>query len=114
MKNVTVNAYLGLNLLDGESLNYYYSLANKFFDYLHVAIPAVNTNFPEYRRINDEKLVSILIDVLSENSIINGINSILFDKELHEEIVENCLIMREKYNWGAESIKLINIYRRFD
>ena len=50
---ITQNAWIGVNLLENESLNYFYSLANKFFDYAHAEIPQIGMQFPEYIRLNN-------------------------------------------------------------
>ena len=46
LREVTRQAALGLNLLENTGLSYYYSLANKFFDYVHAGIPQVLIDFP--------------------------------------------------------------------
>ena len=40
LRGITKQAYLGVNLLQHQSLNYYYSLANKYFDYIQAEIPS--------------------------------------------------------------------------
>ena len=40
LPEITAKATIGLNLLENTSLNYYYSLANKAFDYIQAEIPA--------------------------------------------------------------------------
>ncbi|MEL6924936.1 MAG: glycosyltransferase, partial [Bacteroidota bacterium] len=42
LKKITERAYLGFNLLENRGLSYYYSLANKFFDYVQAQVPALN------------------------------------------------------------------------
>ena len=49
LEEITRNAWIGVNLLENRGLSYYYSLANKFFDYLHAGIPQVTINFPEMK-----------------------------------------------------------------
>ena len=52
LPKITAKASIGLNLLENKSLNYYYSLANKAFDYIQAEIPAIHMDFPEYRQLN--------------------------------------------------------------
>ena len=53
LREVTRHAAVGIMLLENMGLSYYYSLANKFFDYVHAGIPQVLIDFPEYRALND-------------------------------------------------------------
>ncbi|WP_205127803.1 hypothetical protein, partial [Okeania hirsuta] len=39
LRRITPQAHLGLNLLENKGLSYYYSLANKTFDYLQAGLP---------------------------------------------------------------------------
>jgi len=47
----TACADIGVNLLENKSLNYYYSLPNRIFDYMRMGIPVLTSDFPEIRRI---------------------------------------------------------------
>jgi glycosyltransferase involved in cell wall biosynthesis len=48
---VTRRAWIGYNVLAPMGLSYYYSLANKFFDYLHAGVPSLSSDFPEYQKL---------------------------------------------------------------
>ena len=45
LEQVTLEATIGINLVENKGLNQYYSLANKFFDYICVGLPVLN-NYP--------------------------------------------------------------------
>ena len=62
LKSYTQKAKLGINLVEHLGLSYYYSLSNKFFDYIHAGLPQITMNFPEYKNLNDKYQVAILID----------------------------------------------------
>ena len=110
LDSITQNAYIGLNLVENTGLNQYYSLANKFFDYIHNALPQVTMNFPEYKAINDEFEVAVLIDNLNEETIATVINRLLNDKNTYNLLQQNCLKAREVLNWQHEEKKLIAFY----
>ena len=114
LKLITAQAYIGLNLLENAGLSYYYSLANKFSDYIHAGIPQVCIDFPEYKRINDQYNVALLIENLDQNTIKNAIKRLLDDKDLYSKFKENCLVCRRELNWETEEKKLIEIYEQFD
>ncbi len=112
LNSISQNAYIGLNLVENTGLNQYYSLANKFFDYIHNGIPQVTMNFPEYKAINDEFEVAVLIDELKEETIATAINRLLNDKHTYDRLQQNCLKAREELNWQHEEKKLITFYNK--
>jgi glycosyltransferase involved in cell wall biosynthesis len=109
---LTQSAFIGVNLLENSSKNYYYSLANKFFDYIHAEIPQITMNFPEYKKFHNEKNVAILIDNLDETTILHAIEKLYKNEELYKEIKENCQLLKQKYHWENESKKLIQFYQK--
>ena len=111
LKVLTRQAYIGVLLLGNQSLSYYYSLANKFFDYMHAGIPQVVIDFPEYKTINDEFKVAELTS-LEKDSIIKAITKLLNDESYYNRLKENCYKAREVYNWQKESIKLLAFYKK--
>ncbi len=107
---VTQKAYIGINLVENAGLNQYYSLANKFFDYIHSGIPQVTMEFPEYEKINHEFEVAVLIKTITEKSISEAINLLLTDNILYTKLQTNCMQARQVYNWQEEEKKLISFY----
>lgn len=106
LKALTASAWLGLNLLSSDSLNYKYSLANKFFDYMHAGVPSVNMDFPVYRRIIAEDRVGLCITELNEESIKQAIKELINSPDDYTNMVSECKVARLKYNWEKESEKL--------
>ena len=100
---------IALNVLDPSSDNYKYSLANKFFDYIHAGLPSINMRFIEYENINDSFQLSQLIDNYSVEDLINAIHTIS-DPYLYNSLQDNCLKARNILNWDKESEKLKEIY----
>lgn len=111
LKSLTEDAYIGINFLENTSLNYYYSLANKFFDYAHAEIPQVCMNFPEYKLINNEVEVAVLIKNLDIAAIVNAFKKLSNDN-YYKELVHNCKTLKQRYNWQIEEEKLIAIYNK--
>lgn len=112
LETITRQAYIGVNLVEPLGLNQYYSLANKFFDYMHHGVPQITMNFPEYKRINEQFEIALLIDTLSIPNIVNAINQLLNDKELHTRFKQNSIQAREVFNWQTEEQKLIQFYKK--
>lgn len=108
------SAYIGINLVEHRGLNQYYSLANKFFDYIHNGLPQVTMNFPEYRKINDEYEVAVLVDDLETSTIAGAINRLLTDEDLYHRLRQNCRAAAAVFNWQEEEKKLIAFYNALD
>ncbi len=109
--NITVNAYLGITLFDAEGLSNYYSLANRFFDYMQAAVPQLCVDYPVYKEINDDYEIAYLIRDVSSISIAKSLNILLNDEVLYNRLQQNCLAAREIYNWQNEEKKLLNFYK---
>lgn len=110
LKQYTQQAKLGINLVENRGLSYYYSLSNKFFDYIHAGKPQVSMNFPEYRQLNDEYHVALLIDEPVPDAISNAINQLLNNHELYQKLCQHTLRAKNDLNWQKERIKLIQFY----
>ena len=110
LKVQTKRARFGLNLLDGSSKNYYYSLANKFFDFWQAGIPSINMEFPEYRRFNDEYNVGLLISELNSEKLAKLIKK--YDNHSEYGVLRaNCLKYRSAFTWEKEAEKLLTLFR---
>jgi glycosyltransferase involved in cell wall biosynthesis len=109
LKVLTPKAFLGYNLLENLGKSYYYSLSNKFFDYIHALVPSLNNDFPEYKYINLQYEVGLLAEPIAED-IAEKVNRLLNDNLLYKQLQENCLRAREVYNWQHEGKELIRMY----
>ena len=79
---------------------------------MHSGIPLVTMNYPEYKRINDDYEIAILINDLKEETIAAAITYLLADTYLYTRLKNNCIVAREKYNWQQEEKKLITFYNQ--
>jgi len=110
LRAYTNEAYIGLNMNDNLGASFYYSLTNRFFDYMHACIPQISMNYPENKKINDQYEIGILIDDLKPETIAAAINRLLNDEALYKRLQQNCLQAREVYNWENEEKKLVEFY----
>jgi glycosyltransferase involved in cell wall biosynthesis len=109
--NISQKARVGITIIENEGLNQYYSLPNKFFDYIHAAVPQVAMNYPEYQKINKEFEVAILLDDPDPKRIAEAINNLLADDVLYMRLKNNCLKARNELNWQNEQKKLLDFYQ---
>ena len=112
LRSIALQASLGINLVEKEGLNQYYSLPNKFFDYVHARLPQLAMNYPEYKKLNDEYHIAVLIDDLNPNLIATTINGMIADKASLNELSANCSKARLALNWQNEEQKLLAFYQR--
>ena len=71
-------------------------------------------NFPEYKRINDEFEIAVLIDDLQPLNIAKEINNLLNDEMFYKRLQQNCLKAREILNWQNEEKKLLEFYKNIN
>jgi glycosyltransferase involved in cell wall biosynthesis len=103
-------AWLGLNLFENRGLSYYYSLANKFFGSVQAGVPVLTMNFPEYRALNAQHEVAVLLDELTPEAVADAVKKLLENKDLYERLQKNCLVAREEWNWEKEQETLLKIW----
>jgi glycosyltransferase involved in cell wall biosynthesis len=102
---LTQSANIGLCLLENIGLNYYYSLPNRIFDYLHAGVPVLATNFPEIAAIVEAYKTGILIDHYEPAYLSEVINNMLENPldTSHFDAISNELC------WENEEKKLISL-----
>lgn len=98
---------IGLNLLSTDSKNYYYSSANKFFDYVNAGLPVLSMNFPVYKRLCSAFRIGELIPTMQESDIEEGIEKILSDYKRYRL---QCEQAKQVWNWENEKKKLLSFY----
>jgi glycosyltransferase involved in cell wall biosynthesis len=108
---LTTGAWVGLTLFENKGLSNYYSLANRFFDYIQAAVPQLCVGFPAYAELNQQYDIAVLINDLSSENICKELNKMLEDEELYNRLQKNCLKAREVLNWQQEEKKLISYYQ---
>ncbi len=89
----------------------YYSLANRFFDYIHSAVPQVAVSYPVYKEINNLREIAVLIDDLEPEHIANAVNHLLHDEAYWQKLHENCRLSARELNWQTEEKKLLAFYK---
>lgn len=112
LKSFTINAYLGVTLFDDTGLSNFYSLANRFFDYMNAGVPQVCVDYPVYREIVKDHPFAMLIPDTSSQTITEALNKLLHDQELYDNLQRHCLEARKLLNWKQEEKKLLSFYHK--
>lgn len=110
LQKLTQQAWIGMNLLTGESKSYYYSLANKFFDYMMAGIPSLNMKYPVYMHYMDQYEVGILLESCSPKSIVKAVQELEMQPERYQSMCTAAESARRQFNWENEEGLLKTIY----
>ncbi len=102
--------HLGWNVLDNKSKSYYYSLANKFYDYINHGLPVITMDYPEYKKIVNHYNCGIL---LSDDHVETIADQLVRLKDNTAKIIamqSNCASVILEHNWSIESKKLLSLF----
>ena len=111
LRNYTHLADLGVSFDQNLSLNHYFSLPNKIFEYIHAGVPVLTSNLPERKRIVEQYQVGIVIDNFSPTNIAKEINKLIENKEIISTYKENCRKAAQVLNWENEEKEIQKIYQ---
>jgi glycosyltransferase involved in cell wall biosynthesis len=107
----TQAAYIGITIFENNGQSNYYSLANRFFDYVSAGVPQLCVNYPVYNQLNKQYEVAVLINNLSADSLSNALNSLIANAMLYGILKQNCSQARMVWNWQNEEKKLLDFYK---
>lgn len=112
LRQITQQAYLGITLFDEDGLSNYYSLANRFFDYIHAGIPQLCVDYPAYKEINQENPIAILVKDTSIKNLAMEMNNLLKNEVVYNQLQNNTILSRQLFNWQQEEKKLLAFYKQ--
>ena len=115
LRQLTAQATVGIMLLENTGLSYYYSLANKFFDYVQAGIPQLCIDFPEYRALNEQHEVAALVPDLAPATLAAALARLLPGGQpgaYYQRLAANCRLARQEWCWQQEEKVLIELYKQ--
>jgi len=107
------HAWIAVNMLNPISKSYYYSLANKFFDYLQAGLPMVNMAFPEYEAIHKNYKTGSFAKTYTVEALMQGVKN-LENEVYYEQCVSELNDAKSAYCWEVEGKKLLDFYCTLD
>lgn len=110
LRQYTLSASIGITLFEDTSLSNRLSMANRFFDYMHAAVPQLCVQYPEYEKVNTRFEIATLIDDPTPENIASALNRLLQDEVYYQRLAQNCLAAREVYCWQEEEKRLLKTY----
>ena len=112
LQDITSKSYIGITLFEPGARSNYYSLANRFFDYIHSGTPQICVDYPLYQELNKKYDIAVLIDDLKPDSIALVVSRLLEDESLWKSMHENCKIAAKELCWQNEEKILIAFYKK--
>ena len=98
---LTAAADLGFSLDRGVHGNYWFSLPNKLFDYIHAGIPIVASPMPEVRKIVEEWNVGVMIQDHEPKAIAEAVDQVMNAPK--KNWANQCAMASKMLNWQAQS-----------
>ncbi len=109
LDEIASQAFLGYNLLENHGKSYFYSLANKTFDYMQAGLPVLCCPFPEYQALEKEHRF-IYFTELTVSDIISSVNFLLNNPGDYNLLKKSALDAKLLLNWEMEQVKLTRVY----
>ncbi len=103
-------ADLGISIEENYSLNYYYALPNKLFDYIRAEIPILASELPEIKKIVAEYKIGDFIENHDPKHIAKKIEQIFAKKEQYQTWKSNLKIASAALSWENEEKALFSFF----
>ncbi|EGO5074366.1 glycosyltransferase family 4 protein [Enterococcus faecalis] len=110
LREYTVDAFLGFQVLENVCFNHYSAASNKLFEYIMAEIPVIASNFPELARVIRTNNIGLLVQPGNAKELAQSINRLIDDSIFYKKCIENCGKAKKKYNWEQEKLRFLKIY----
>jgi glycosyltransferase involved in cell wall biosynthesis len=114
LRELTRQAFAGVTLFDPRGKSNYYSLANRFFDYIHAYIPQICVDYPVYREINETHRIAMLVPNTDKQTLADALNNLLVQAVVYETLRGNCIRAAQVLNWQQEEQVLLEFYQNLE
>lgn len=106
---ISRNAAVGMCIIQ-KMKNSEFSYPTKMFEYMHIGLPQVISDFELYRSVVDKHQCGICVDPAKPVQIADAIETIITNSTLAKEMSANGLNNAPKYCWEECFIKVKEIY----
>jgi len=104
--NYTVEADIGLSLIENISLSYYYALPNKLFEYIAAGVPVICSDLPQMKMIIDKYKVGECFNMDSGGSLESKFSQLIDNRDMLREYSINAKEASKELNWRVEFEKV--------
>jgi len=89
------------------------SFPNKIFEYLSVGLPVIASDLPHWRALLEGARCVLFVDPRDPRSVVEAVARVLREPSEAEEMgARGVAAVKERFNWEAESRKLLAVYER--
>ena len=107
----TASADVGVAYIDNPSLNDYYCLPNKLFEYIMAGLPVIINDVPEMRSVVENRNIGIVLEKLTSNTISDAL------QKIHEidlnTLSANLKSAADTYCWERQEKVMLEGHRKF-
>lgn len=92
--------------------NYFFSQPIKMFEYMAAGLPVVASNFPLWKKIIEENKCGVCVSVDNRKEVRETVSYFLTHRNEAQEMGKRGRkAVEEKYHWGVEEKKLVELYQ---
>lgn len=110
LPSYTQLATIGISLEENISLNYYYALPNKVFDYIQSSIPVLVSDLPEMRSIVETYSCGEIVLDRTPEKLAHQIIQMISNSQLLEKYSQNTILAAQELCWEKEKETLFSVY----
>ncbi len=108
----TSSADIGIIPLLNVSLQNYYNLPNKIFEYINAGLAVATVDFPELHKVVDESKAGVVFNSEKPEEIARSLNKMIEDEDYLKKLQENAARSKSKFQWESEGEKLVEAYKK--
>ena len=108
----TSQADIGITIEENYSLNYYYALPNKLFDYIRATVPILASKLPEIEKIINKYEIGEFIENHNPEHIAEKVKIMLNNSEKQEFWKKNLQKASNEFCWENEESVLKQIFEK--
>lgn len=111
LSSYTAAADVGLVVTENTCLSHFYSLPNKFFEYIQAGIPMIASDYPELARIIDETECGwkSAVEPSAFLALIRSLSTTAIKAH-----AQSARVARTSFSWTGEAVKLVAMYETLD
>jgi len=113
LNSYTLSADIGLSIEKDVSLNYHYSLPNKFLDYIQAGVPVLISPLPEMKAIVEKYNIGDWIESHEPHYLADKFDRFLNDYQKQALYKSNLEIAAKELCWENEEKELMNIVKKY-
>jgi glycosyltransferase involved in cell wall biosynthesis len=107
----TSSADIGLSVIENCCLSYYFSLPNKYFEYIMAEIPLVVSNFPDMANLVKMHDMGWVVDS-TEESFVETVKVI--SRERMKVKLDNLKKIKAEFKWENEEHQYVKIFKNLE